>query len=195
MIKFTATSICVLIMFLSCNTNKAQKQEKSWQVYRSIADSILNIGSSRNLKLFVEDKNERFTQVSSLNEWDRPYTSIIKVINSSEVKIYIEIPFSESGDWNNEYKYIFNTKGELKLLIRRSSFFNSGCTDGILTEVEVFTIESDQLVKKEHDIRDQNSKVIEDTTNCIFNYRFNYPVYLDYYGLPLIKQFKGLIGE
>jgi len=97
------------------------------------------------------------------------------------LKVYIEIPFSESGDYYNEYKYIFNTKGELKLLIRKSSFFNSVCTEEILTEVEVFTIESDRLVKKEYDIRDHNGKVIEDTTNCIFNYRFKYPVYLNYY--------------
>lgn len=187
MMKFIASTIMLLILFVGCNSQNKQKENIDWHVYENIGDSILNTITTNDVKLFAEVEKGIYKQVFDIDKWNEEYISFINVIDAAEVKIYIEVPYCESGDWKNEYIYIFDELGKLKLLIRKSSFFNSVCTDGVLTEKEIFAIESDELKKKKHEFFDENNNAINDTTNCIFNYRFEYPVYLNYYELPVLK--------
>lgn len=194
--KYILNSIFLLILFASCNShNVNQNKTNDWQAYKNIGDSILKSVSAKERLVFAEIGNGNYKQVLDIDNFNEAYTSFINVIDDSKIKIYIEVPYSESGDWNNEYIYIFGEEGKLKLFIRTSSFFNSICTDGVLTEKEIFSIESDHLIKKEHKIYDENNAILEDTANCIFNYRFEYPVYLNYYELPVIKQNKDIFNK
>lgn len=188
--------IFLLTTSISCKSGQTQDETINWQEYEKIIDSVLHSTPIQDMKLFVKLQNETYKQVFDVTRIEEEkYVSIIKVIITSKIRLYIEEPFSESGDWNNEYVYVFNETGKLKILIRKSSFFNSVCTDKILTEKEIFVNEAGSLIKRDYEIFDENGIVITDTTNCIFNYRFNYPVYTDYFEIPVIKKYRSTLSK
>jgi hypothetical protein len=111
--------------------------------------------------------------------------SVITTINLIEVNnrplVYSEIPHSESGDWNNVYTYYFDTAGNTRAIRISSSFFNSVCVEGVLTETTTLLFSSKfTLLAKQYDVRNDKGLPITDTTNCAFNYRYPYPQYKKY---------------
>lgn len=193
--RFIISGLISLFIFLGCKSKNGQKQTIDLQTYKNITDSILYSISDEDVKLFLKLENETYKQLGDITKIDENYMTFIKVIVTSEVKIYIEEPYSESGDWNNEYVYVFNQIGKLKLFIRKSSFFNSNCSDGIVTEKEIFGVEDGKLIKENYEIFDKNKNAINDTTNCIFNYRFKYPVFLDFFKIPVIEEYNDLLSR
>jgi len=193
--RFVISGLISLFIFVGCKSENGHKQAIDWQTYKNITDSILHSMSDQNVKLFIKLENETYKQVVDITKLDESYMTFIKVVVTSEEKIYIEEPYSESGDWNNEYVYVFNQRGKLKLFIRKSSFFNSNCSDGVVTEKEIFAVEDGKLMKKNYEIFDKNKIAIKDTTNCIFNYRFKYPVYLDYFEIPVVEKYNDILSR
>lgn len=193
--RFVISGLISLFIFVGCKSENRHKQTIDWQTYKNIADSILHTISDQNVKFFIKLENETYKQVVDIAKLDENYMTFIKVVVTSKVKIYIEEPYSESGDWNNEYVYVFNQSGKLKLFIRKSSFFNSNCSDGVVMEKEIFTVEDGKLIKENYEIFDENKIAIKDTTNCIFNYRFKYPVYLDYFEIPVVEKYNDILSR
>ncbi len=193
--RFLISGLISLFIFVGCKSENGRKQTIDWQTYKNITDSILHSISDQDVKLFIKQENETYKQVVDITKFDESYMTFIKVVVTSEVKIYIEEPNSESGDWNNEYVYVFNQSGKLKLFIRKSSFFNSNCSDGAVTEKEIFAVEDRKLMKENYEIFDENKIAIKDTTNCIFNYRFKYPVYMDYFEIPVVDKYNNILSK
>ncbi len=193
--RFVISGLISLFVFVGCEREIRNKQALDWQAYVNIADSIIHSTSGKEVKYFVKLENETYKQVFDFTKWNETFVSFNKVITNSELKIFVEEPFSESGDWNNEYIYVFSQSGKLKLFIRKSSFFNSNCSDGAVTEKEIFEVEKGTLVKKDYTIVDENRIAIEDTSKCIFNYRFKYPVYSDYYKIPIVEKYKNIFNK
>lgn len=193
--SFVISGLISLFIFVGCKSENGHKQALDWQTYKNKADSILHLKSNQDVKLFIKLENKTYKQVVDVTKLNENYMTFMKVIVTSEMNIYIEEPYSESGDWNNEYIYVFNQKGKLKLFIRKSSFFNSNCSDGAVTEREIFAVEDGKLRKKNYEIFDENMSMIKDTANCVFNYRFKFPVYFDYSEIPVIEEYDDIFSK
>ncbi len=191
-IKFLSAFL-ILILGAGCGTKDTPKENTDWKVYYHKADSLLNTTGKKNVKCFAELENGSFEQVSDPSNWDKDYKTFINIIQKPDFKIYIDIPYSESGDWNNELTYIYDKNGKLRVLVRKSSFFNSICFDGMLTEKEVFANKKGQMVKVIYTIVNENNEPLKDTTNCVFNYRFKYPIYMDYDKIPVVEKYKSIL--
>jgi hypothetical protein len=191
-IKFLSAFL-ILILGTGCRIKDTTKGNTDWKVYYHKADSLLNITGKKNVKYFAELEDGSFEQVSDPLSWHKDYKTFINIIIEPDFKIYIDIPYSESGDWDNELNYIYDKNGKLRVLVRKSSFFNSICFDGILTEKEVFVNKKGQMVKKIYTIVNENNEPLKDTINCVFNYRFKYPIYMDYTKIPVVKKYKSIL--
>lgn len=192
-VKSFLSTILLLIFLMSCNSKGKQDETTDWQYFYNTGDSLLNCKNNVKTYYFAELKDGTLEQVLDVASWDKEYESFINVIKTASVNIYINVPYSESGDWENELAYIYDSKGNLKVLIRKSSFFNSICIDGMLSEKEVFANESGQFVKMEHVVYDENNHILKDTSECVFNYRFKFPRHLNYKDLPVVQKYKNIL--
>ncbi len=192
--RFVISGLISFFVFVNCINEKKHKQTCDWQAYINITDSILQATSDKDVIFFAKLENGSYKQVFDVTKLDESFVTFNKVITTAEQKIFIEEPYSESGDWNNKYIYVFNQIGNLKLFIRKSSFFNSVCSEGVVTEKEIFIVEEGALIKQDYEIFDENKVAIKDTSNCIFNYRFEYPVYFNYYEIPVVEKFKDILS-
>jgi hypothetical protein len=117
MMKIIAGTLIALFLLAGCNSKNKQNRTISWKEYKNISDSILNSVTVNDRNLFAEVGKEDYIQLNDINSFSKDYLSFINVIDDDDIKIYIEVPYSESGDWNNEYIYVFDKTGMLKLLI------------------------------------------------------------------------------
>ena len=192
-VKSFLSTVLLLIFLMSCNSKSKQDEASDWQHFYSIGDSLLNCKNNVKTYCFAVLKDGTIEQVLDVASWSKEYESYIYVIKTASTNIYINVPYSESGDWETELAYIYDTKGNLKVLIRKSSFFNSICIDGMLSEKEVFSNKSGQLVKMKHVVYDENNHILKDISDCVFNYRFKYPRNLNYEDLPVVQKYENIL--
>lgn len=185
--------LLAVMFFAGCGTRSSQKETLNWGYYYNIGDSLLNTAKKNNISYFAVFNDGTMEQVFNIKDWDKEYESFINVINTSEINMYVNIPYSESGDWNNVLAYVYNKEGVLKVLIRKSSFFNSVCSEGVLSEKQVFANESDRMIEKIHTVYDENNNIVKDTSDCVFNYRFEYPIYFNYSEIPVVQKYGNIL--
>jgi len=94
--------------------------------------------------------------------------------------IYImESPYSESGDWNIEYKNYFDTNGQLFSFERIAGFFNSECTtdtdDPAHEKLVEYFDRNEKLVDSVYTLMDNNKNPLK-RSSCTFNYDFPYKI-------------------
>ena len=181
--------VIILLFGLNCCSKQQPCKNNDWEYYKIHGDSIISKLEEKDKYVFIITNTEEYKNVSGTLNLNEDYRSIINIIDAKDFLVYRESPYSESGDWDNTYTSYYDIKGNLKVLIRESSFFNSVCKDGIITEKEVYSYESNKLIKRSHEFYDENMKFIKDTSNCVFNYRFKYNIYKKFDDIPVVKRF------
>lgn len=145
-------------------------------------DSLLENISKKEIKIYVLT-SQRLLKVINL-KWpkvDSIETTFNLIEENRKPFVYIEVPYSESGDWNNTYTYYFDTIGNTRVVKIVSSFFNSECVEGVLTEETIFLYDMNfNKISTMYKIYDEKGNAIKDTSKCVFNYRFEFPLYKNY---------------
>ncbi len=179
----------VLIFGLSafnCRNKQAGSGNPESVNYLKIGDSLIKTGiKDSNIVTYVKTKGQ-FKKVEH-SAWPDDVDETYNLISNNIVKVYIQIPYSESGDWNNEYTYYYDKENNLRVLKMYSGFFNNMCSD-IAKETKII------YYNKKHDVDsssytlvDENGKPIKDTSKCQFPYRDKEILYVSYKDVPLIK--------
>ena len=148
-------------------------------------DSLLKIIPKKDIKVYVQTAQKILTVLNE-NFPDSVDLTYNLLEQNNKPFVYIEIPYSESGDWFNRYIYYFDTIGDTRVIKIISSFFNSECVADVLTEETTLLYNSNfNEILKIYKIYDDKGNPVKDTTKCIFNYRFEYPLYSNYSKSPL----------
>ncbi len=124
------------------------------------------------------EENRPLVPVKDTLSWPAQLDASFSVLrdDSGRVRQLFESPFSESGDWDNEYTHYFDEQGRLIEFERYSGFFN-GCPGGLAKEtMKRFYSPSLRLLKQTYDLKDQNGAAI-DSSSCEFMYRFPYAIF------------------
>lgn len=169
-------SLFILIFFWSCTGQDQVQKTKEMILY---CDNLFESNALQILTYAVVNRKQSPMKVKDLEDWaDKEYESFVNVIKKNgNVIAYIESPYSESGDWNNVHSYYFDSKGNLLAQRRFSNFYNSVCVDGLLTETSINFYKDGKVILSENEIKDNNGNVLQDTSSCVFNYRFEVPIY------------------
>ena len=166
-----------------------KKENNSDSLYSSellkIGDSLLEKMPKKDIKIYVQTPH-RLLKVINEN-WPKNIETTYNLIEEKNRPfIYIEVPYSESGDWNNTYTYYFDTSGNTRVIKIVSIFFNSVCLQDALTEETIFLYDTKfNEISKIYKLYDDEGKPVKDTSKCVFNYRFEFPLYKNYYSSPL----------
>ncbi|MDX8341786.1 hypothetical protein SLH46_21485 [Draconibacterium sp. IB214405] len=184
-----ALLVTVIIPFFTfCSPQQETTQENSWEYYKIIGDSVLLNVNEEDNHVYLQTEQGSYKCITGESNWDEDYLSIINIVIDRDVLIFVESPYSESGDWNNKYTSYYDAKGNLKALIRKSSFFNGVCRDGVITEKEIYSLEANKLQREQYEIYDENMNSILDTSECVFNYRFKFDFFGRYEDIPIVKE-------
>ena len=109
------------------------------------------------------------------------YSDSLKVqYSSKEFCIYKETIEGESGDFINEHIQYYNGNKGLVAYKRISKFFNSVCYEGMLIEETLYSIAGESINIKKHTFHKDDGSLLEDTLDCVFNYRFEYELLYKY---------------
>jgi len=181
----------VLLLLASCagNSNNVETSEKqiTSENYLMLGDSLVNRSIRENKVIVYVKTDGKYTKVKD-NKWPDEIETTYNVITDSIVRIYIEVPYSESGDWNNTYTYYYDSEGLLRVSKVVSTFFNSICYDGVLTETTVKIYDKNcKVLSNSYSLVDDKMNAIKDASKCVFNYRDSIPLYTAFKEIPLIQ--------
>lgn len=153
-------------------------------------DSLIKSIDRKDIEVYVQTP-KGIVKVTN-GSWPDAIEKTYNLINKeNKPLVYIEVPYSESGDWNNTYTYYFDKNGKTRAMKIVSSFFNSQCVDGALTEETRYLYDQVfNVISKAYNLHDEEGKTIQDTSKCIFNYHFEYPVYEKSSQVPLLDYLK-----
>ena len=90
---------------------------------------------------------------------------------SAKELVFIEWPYSESGDWFLQNSHYFDSDGKTIAYRQNASFFNSLCSEELH---EIFTLmfgDSSNIIYQKYELLNDDFQKI-DSTGCIFNYSF-----------------------
>lgn len=133
---------------------------------------LSNSCMSKNYQYYIEEGDR------ILNEC---YTDVVNVqYESDEICVIKETIEGESGDFLNVYIQYYDSNRKLVAYKRISNFFNSICYEGILREESLYSINNQILKKEKHIIYKEDGSILNDTLDCVFNYRNNYKVLFEY---------------
>jgi hypothetical protein len=198
--RFNNVILVICLLLLGCGENSNTNLETGHvKIKKMTADSLFALNLIKEGDSLIKNINRKDIEIYVQNQ-----KGIVKVINENwpeniektinlikkDLKpiIYIEIPYSESGDWNNIYKYYFDKNGNTRAIKVTSSFFNSQCISGALTEeTEYLFDDSFKAITTIYNIHDDNGNIVRDTSKCTFNYRFDFPKYIKLSQIPLFS--------
>jgi hypothetical protein len=181
----------LLLLILCCKENRkrveASNKQYSPEDYLMIGDSLVSRNIQEN-RVIVYVKSEGEYMKITDNKWPDKIEDSYNVIIDSNMKVYIEIPYIESGDWNNIYTYYYDKNGVLRVSKFISTFFNSVCYEGALTEttVKFYDINSKTL-STTYSLKNDKKQTVTDSSNCVFNYREDIPIYFTFDEIPLLR--------
>jgi hypothetical protein len=188
----------VYILFItiaSCTTENERKEDIGNKTlissdYLRIGDELICKNIKSNAMLIYAKSNNQYIKVEN-QLWPESIQETYNLLQDSVVKVYIEVPYSESGDWNNTFTYYYDINGNLRASKVVSSFFNSNCYEGALTETVLSFFNSQhKLDSNAYTLVDDKGNSISDTSKCVFNYRLAVQSYHSYSEIPLLKATK-----
>jgi len=185
--KYLLPILFLLIILISCVDNLENKRiEKVIETSKLMiirGDSIMKVNNM--VKVYMQIDGE-YLKINDSISFPNKIDNIIKISEESQPIVYVEQSISESGDWNNIYIHYFDTQGKLIAFVRNSSFFNGICREGVLSEKTMLIYDNEfNIILEEYELRDESNKLVIDTSDCMFNYRYNYEVYKLYKNVPL----------
>lgn len=135
-------------------------------------DYVLN----RNVMIYCEiNGGKKLVRVKDTANWPKNITTVYNINTDARNNVirFVEMPSSESGDWNLEITHYFAEDGQVLKFSYRFSTFTSGCAE-ILSDTREFYYGKDgEIILKKRKITDGNLKPI-DTTDCNINDQFEY---------------------
>lgn len=170
------------------NLNISEDSVFILEAYQSYVDSINQIITS--IDIIYEANPERIDLMAIIEdakkaiplpnrEWPKNVTTSINIIRDESGKIifYAESPFSESGDWYIEYKYLIDTETKKPLaFIRLANFFNSICSDDAVFEKSIYYFsKKGKIMSKSYSLKNSKGDSLEDK-DCWFNYDHEYKI-------------------
>ena len=181
-------SLIIIFLFISC-TVQSQLSVDETKSLITYCDDLVKSKSNQIQTYISFNEQQPPEKILNLNATDESYESFLKVIKiDGEIRLYETSPYSESGDWNNVYSYYFDIKGNIIALRKESSFFNSVCDDGVLTETSLDYYIEGNIILSEYELINDKGIVPEDTTLCVFNYRFDGPIFTSVKDIPHYAQ-------
>jgi hypothetical protein len=133
-------AICIML-FNSNYTNRHNHSETNYLLKSLIrekanTDKLLSDQNNKLIVLVKVPGSNDLVLVKN-DKWPETVEYTYNVLKNAAGKIILvaQIPYSESGDWNIQYKYYFDTEGKTFAFERNANFFNSECTDGAAHEV------------------------------------------------------------
>lgn len=134
------------------------------------------------VELYIQTDDEEIKLVPHFQDVPENLSSTFNIIRNKDGNImYVaEFPYSESGDWENIYESIYDSKGDLILFVRKSSFLHS---DSLNTEVviyeksEYYYSSSHKLLKKTYLMKYAKQDQVPTGVKVDFPYRFDYKKY------------------
>jgi hypothetical protein len=139
-------------------------------------DSSSRVDTNHFLIFVRLNKTDSIVQVFR-REWPEDIATTYNIYLGPEQKIlkFVEVPFSESGDWAVRFIHYFDASGRTRLFVYTGSFFNSVCTEVLRERKESYFDTSFTKLRSVSGVYDKDWKPI-DSTGCVFNYDFKYVV-------------------
>lgn len=151
------------IVALSCNSDKIDKSKNSSAVgidnpeiqrlQKKQVDSIFRL-NRKNLTILVKIPGKsNLVEVRNEN-WPEEIETTYNLLKdeTGKVILFIESPYSESGDWNITYAHYFDNAGRTFAFTRQTNFFNSICTEGVAYET-ITEYYNSQFVKQSNEYK------------------------------------------
>src|SRR5690606_31196638 len=92
-------------------------------------------------------------------------------------RYFVEIPFSDSGDWFIAYKSYYNIEGRLIAFQKETNFFNNECTDEVAHEVSLKYYNSQfELIDSVYTLTDSDKNPLK-RSSCFFPYNYPFKIY------------------
>ena len=152
--------------------------------WRAHIDAQIANDSGLGLHLAALTDDTQVVAVANPHSWPEGTAESFGVRTDRHGRIVnaYETPFSESGDWFNEFVYYFDTLGTTVVFQRRSSFFN-GCEGGGARETSVaYLAPGGRLLRRDYTLTAFDDTTRLDPKTCTFLYRHAYSVYPSWSG-------------
>lgn len=157
----------------SCNTNNRGTQidaktalqglnKETLQVRKVLVDTLLSQRKGKLLVFVKVPKRHKLIEVKNEN-WPEEIETTYNVLKdtSGHIVMFLESPYSESGDWNITLSHYFDADGKTFAFSKRTNFFNSGCTEGVAYEaITEYYDKSFKRLSKEYKLVDENGKAL-----------------------------------
>lgn len=187
--------LIILIAFCSgTNIIGQSKEEDLVNRINKYAAEIDTLARHNKLSLLIFAKiseKDSLIQIVDPNKWPDGIESSYNLFYDATGKLvlYLEIPFSQSGDWYAEYRHYFDSHGRIVLFDYSISSFSSGCTEILRQERKYFYAENGLVADSLTTLKDKDYKEVS-AKNCSMNYDFPYIIYSNVYALPDLIQKK-----
>ncbi|QEK50905.1 hypothetical protein FYC62_03890 [Pedobacter aquae] len=112
------------------------------------------------------------------DQWPEEVEASYNILKeNSQLRYFVEVPFSESGDWFIAYKSYFDSEGRLFAFQKETNFFNSECTNEAAREISLKYYDGQfQLIDSVYTLTDSNNKPLK-RSSCFFPYDFPFKMY------------------
>lgn len=172
--------LIIMIVFFSCQN----QNNYSYENLIKEGDSIVKTIDKNKIKIYAEISNNKYEQITDIDNWDKDYLSIINLYEGKNAKVYKVIFESESGDYSYTNDSYYDKNNNLKVLISYCSYFNSICEKGILTKKTIYYYTNKNVISKSTMFFNDKNIQIKDPTDCIDNYSCSVNPIFNYTNIP-----------
>lgn len=180
----------------SVSSNLAVDTKDELKSEKATDSTYLNSLKAERMSLsLMRDQNElmgeRWVSVSNKEELilvdnEEPDSIVITYImlrdRADNIRLISEFPVNETGDWEIQYDHYFDEEGQTFAFVRKTNFFNSGCSEELVDEqIEEYYGPEFNRLERFYSLRD--SKNTLSPNDCQLNYDFPYEVvnHLEHY--------------
>jgi hypothetical protein len=182
--KYSILFIIFSISVYSCkpktNSTVQADSPESLKGKKDHIDSIFRL-KNNNLTVLVKVPNKPGLVEVKNENWPEEVETTYNLLKdpSGNVILFLESPYSESGDWNITFAHYFDVDGKTFAFTRQTNYFNSICTEGVAYEtVTEFYDKAFAKEKTDYKLVDTSGHVL-DKSKCEFPYDQQYKVVKD----------------
>lgn len=158
------------IIIVVCGSCSQEMKKYDYKSLVKQGDEIMNNSTLKDIKVYAQVSQTNYERILDINSFDEEYLNIVNIFENDNVKIYKLINESESGDSSCIIDSYYDKKGDLKVVINYSSYFNSICEEGIITKKSIYHYANEKIVFKKTSYFKNNKEEIADTLKCINDY-------------------------
>lgn len=169
--------IILLLAILGCN--RAEKKPETYTnriadlpepditerlQSQKIAADTLFAHSVEKLLVWVKLENSNIPVQVFNQQWPEGIETTFNILKGEDGKILTisEYPFSESGDWSQEWCHYFDANGKTYAFESNLNFFNSMCTEGVAYEKDAtFYDKNFSKVGSSYSLKDEKGNALK----------------------------------